>query len=393
MLDLIPVHQLPDHSITDLQSTMNRLWIRISLVIIVVVIFGMLLPVAIGIATREFRSDEFGPPPEFSQDMDPEVLRERREARGDSFLPGRLVLNNLTPTLIGATIISIIAGILLSRSVSAPLSKLADAAHSIGQRDLTQRVEVRGTQEIREVARAFNEMAGDLQLAEMLRQNLLADVAHELRTPITVVQGNLQAILDDVYELDKAEIAQLYDQTRQLTHLVDDLRELAQAEARQLPMEMIPVEFGVLVAEVAASYEPLAENQGIELRTQTPEDLPPIQGDPTRLIQCLQNLLNNAFRHTPAGGSVDLRIQEQAGYVHLSISDNGAGISPEHLPHVFDRFYRVDPARTRQTGGTGLGLAITRAIITNHSGEITAQSEGEGQGSRFTVKLPVSSRP
>ena len=372
---------------------MNRLWIRISLVIIIVVVFGMLLPVAIGIATREFSSDSFGPPPESSQDINPEVLKERREARGESFLPGRLVLNNLAPTLIGATVISIIAGILLSRSVSAPLSKLADAAHSIGQRDLTQRVEVRGTQEIREVAQAFNEMAGDLQQAEMLRQNLLADVAHELRTPITVVQGNLQAILDDVYELDKAEIAHLYDQTRQLTHLVDDLRELAQAEARQLPMDMIPVEFGALVAEVVASYEPLAENQDIELRTEIPSGLPPILGDRARLIQCLQNLLNNAFRHTPVGGGVELRMQEQPGYVFLSISDSGAGISPEHLPHVFDRFYRVDPARTRQSGGTGLGLAITRAIIANHHGEITAESEGEGKGSCFTVKLPVNGRP
>jgi len=367
---------------------MNRLWVRMSLVIILVVIFGMLLPMMVGIATREFRVDDPKLPPEFSEEFDAETWRERREERGDNFFPGWFVLNNLAPVLIGATIVSIIAGILLSRSVSAPLSNLADAAHSIGQRDLTRRVDMRGTQEIREVAQAFNEMAGDLQQAEMLRQNLLADVAHELRTPITVIQGNLQAILDDVYELDKVEIARLYDQTRQLSHLVDDLRELAQAEAHQLPMEMGPVDLGELVADVAGSYEPLAEIQGIELRTQIPEDLPPIQGDRARLMQCLQNLLSNAFRYTPAGGSVNLSLGMQDAFVLLTISDSGSGISPEHLPHVFDRFYRTDPARTRQTGGSGLGLAITRAIINNHGGEITAESEGEGKGSRFTVKLP-----
>jgi signal transduction histidine kinase len=372
---------------------MNRLWIRISLVIIVIVVFGMLLPVAAGIAIREFRADDFTPrleiPPEPPEGIDPEIWKETLEARRKSPFPGWMVLNNLAPILTGASIISIIAGILLSRSVSAPLSKLAEAAHSIGQRDLTQRVEVRGTQEIREVVQAFNEMAEDLQQAEILRQNMLADVAHELRTPITVVQGNLQAILDDVYALDKAEIAQLYDQTRQLTYLVDDLRELAQAEARQLPMEMRPIDLGSLIADVTATYELLAEVQKIELQIRISEGLPSIIGDRTRLIQCLQNLLNNAFRYTPEGGSVSLSLKEQAGFVLLTVSDTGSGILLEHLPYVFDRFYRADPARTRQTGGTGLGLAITRAIIINHGGEITAASEGQDKGSRFTVKLPA----
>jgi signal transduction histidine kinase len=270
---------------------------------------------------------------------------------------------------------------------------MADAAHSIGQHDLSRRVEVSGTREIREVARSFNEMADDLQQAETLRQNLLADVAHELRTPITVIQGNLQAILDDVYELDKAEIARLYDQTRQLTHLVDDLRELAQAEARQLPMEMALIDLGELVSEAVAIYEPLAESQDIELKAQIEGDLPAILGDRARLLQCLQNLLNNAFRHTPAGGRINLSLATQADLIQMNITDTGSGIPGEHLPHVFDRFYRADPARTRQTGGSGLGLAVTRAIIANHGGEIAAQSDGEGKGSRFTVKLPTEQPP
>jgi len=368
---------------------MNRLWVRISLVIVLVVIFGMLFPMIFGIATREFRVDEPKLPPEVTGEMDVETWRERREERERDFFPGRFVLNNLAPILMGATIVSIMAGVLLSRNLSAPLSNVADAARSIGRRDLSQRVEVRGAQEIREVAWAFNEMASDLQQAEILRQNLLADVAHELRTPITVIQGNLQAILDDVYELDKSEIAQLYDQTRQLTHLVDDLRELAQAEAQQLPMVMSFVDLGVLVTDLAAIYEPLAENQDIELQIRIPDGVLTVRGDRSRLMQCLQNLLNNAFRHTPAGGSVNLSMQIQDALVFLIITDSGSGIPPEHLPYIFDRFYRVDPARARETGGTGLGLAITRAIINNHGGKIVADSEGEGKGSKFTVKLPL----
>jgi signal transduction histidine kinase len=367
---------------------MNRLWIRISLVIILIVVFGMLLPVATGIAIREFRSEEFAPPPAIPENVDPELLGERMERPPRNPFPGRMVLNNLAPILVGAAIVSIIAGILLSRSISAPLSRLADAAHLIGQRNLSQRVEVKGTQEIQEVSCAFNDMAADLQQAEGLRLNLLADVAHELRTPITVIQGNLQAILDDIYELDKAEIAQLYDQTRQLTHLVDDLRLLAQAEAQQLPLDKTSIDLSVLVADMAAIYEPLAENQGITINSDISENLPAVQGDRARLMQCLQNLLNNAFRYTPAGGSVSITLHKQADSLLLCVSDTGSGIAAEHLPYVFERFYRADPARARLTGGTGLGLAITRAIIINHGGEIAAESEGVGQGSRFIVKLP-----
>jgi signal transduction histidine kinase len=367
---------------------MNRLWIRISLVIILIVVFGMLIPVATGIALREFRSDEFTPPPVIPENVDPDIRKERLGRIPINPFPGRAVLNNLTPILVGATIISIIAGILLSRSISAPLSKLADAAHLIGKRNLSQRVEVTGSQEIQDVSRAFNNMAAELQLAEGLRSNLLADVAHELRTPITVIQGNLQAILDDIYALDKSEIAQLYDQTRQLTHLVDDLRVLAQAEAQQLPLVKTNIDLSALVADVAVIYEPLAENQGITVNTDISENLPIIQGDRARLMQCLQNLMNNAFQHTPAGGSVSLSLHMQADSLLLCVSDSGSGIAPEYLPYIFERFYRADPARSRQTGGIGLGLAITRAIIYNHGGVITAESEGEGKGSRFTVKLP-----
>jgi two-component system sensor histidine kinase BaeS len=183
---------------------------------------------------------------------------------------------------------------------------------------------------------------------------------------------------------------QEFFQPRQLTHLVDDLRELAQAEVGQLPLESIPVDLGVLIADIAFIYEPLAEAQGIELRTEVSEGLPLMQGDRARLIQCLQNLLNTAFRHTEEEGTVSLTLQSQDDILEISVSDTGAGISAEHLPFVFDRFYRVDPARACETGGTGLGLAITRAIIEHHGGTISAKSAGAGKGSVFTVKLPAA---
>jgi signal transduction histidine kinase len=282
-----------------------------------------------------------------------------------------------------------LVGVLLSRGLSAPLSNLAEAARAIGGRNLARRVDVRGSQEVQEVARAFNEMASKLEQAEILRQNLLADVAHELRTPLSVIQGNLQAILDDVYELEKTEIAQLYDQTRQLSRLVDDLHQLAQAEAGQLHLQMAEVDIAHLLADITEVYTPIATAAGIELITQHVGDLSTIRGDRARLTQCLQNLLNNALRFTPAGGKVIVTIDQSPEQITLQVADSGAGILSEHLPYVFDRFYRVDPARSRETGGTGLGLAISRAIIEAHRGEITAHSDGLGLGSTFTIHLPV----
>jgi len=328
---------------------MNRLWVRISLIITLIVIFGMLLPIAVGIAIREFWDEPIGIPERLAEvnweelsDEERSTLLDERRSRG---FPGKFVLQNLTPYLIGVTIVSIGVGVLLSRGISAPLSKLADAARSIGARDLSQRVDPRGSQEVLELTQAFNQMAADLQNAETLRQNLLADVAHELRTPLAVLQGNLQAILDDVYQLDKAEIARLFDQTRQLSGLVDDLRELAQVEANQLDLNLTEINLGNLAADSAAAYVPIADSAGITLKTWIVAGLPVIQGDRPRLTQCLQNLLTNAIRHTPAGGEINLTVGMKADYLEIQIADTGSGIAPEHQPHLFDRFYRADPAR------------------------------------------------
>jgi signal transduction histidine kinase len=280
-------------------------------------------------------------------------------------------------------------GSLMSRSLTAPLNNLAKGARAIGTRNFSQRVEERGSDEIIAVARAFNEMASNLEHAEQLRRNLLADVAHELRTPLSVLQGNLRAILDEVYPLDQTEVARLYEQTRFLSRLVNDLHELAQAEAGQLPLNKQETDLAELVKTTVETFRPSTEAKSISLQTELPVSLPSHRIDGERLKQVLQNLLANALRHTPSGGAITVRAASEPGFIRLSVADTGEGISAEHLPYIFDRFYRADPARSRDRGGAGLGLAIARAIAEAHGGQLSAASPGiSGQGSVFTIQLP-----
>lgn len=291
-------------------------------------------------------------------------------------------------SFIGATM-GIVAGIFVSRTLAAPLKRLSEAARSIGAKDLTQRVEISGTTEIIQLAEAFNEMGAALEQGEILRRNLVADVAHELRTPLTVLQGNLRAILDDVYKLDKTEVASLYNQTRVLHRLVNDLHELAQAEARQLPMQRQPVDMREIVGRVVDYFLPVAEADHIQLIVTVSDTIPLVYGDFSRLTQVLNNLLANALHHTPENGHVQIRLKKVGDYLSLSVADTGKGISPDHLPHIFERFYRADRARSRDKGGAGLGLAIVKAIVEAHDGKVSVASEGiPDKGTIFTVLLP-----
>jgi signal transduction histidine kinase len=281
----------------------------------------------------------------------------------------------------------VVFGIIMSRTLTTPLNQLADAARDIGAHKLDRRVEEKGTDEIITVARAFNEMAADLEQAEQLRRNLLADVAHELRTPLSVLQANLRAILDEVYPLEQAEIARLYDQTRFLSRLVNDLHELAQAEARQLPLNRRPTDLARLMRQTADTFRPAAEAKEITLEVDLPESLPPREVDQERLQQVLQNLLANALRYTPADGSITLKATAGNEGVQMGVADTGRGIEAEHLPHIFDRFYRADPARSHDGNGAGLGLAIARAIVELHGGKITVTGQ-DGPGTEFVIVLP-----
>jgi signal transduction histidine kinase len=283
--------------------------------------------------------------------------------------------------------VSITIGVVVSRTISAPITQLAVAAHHIGARNLQTRVSVGGSQEMVELAHAFNTMAADLQRAEELRANLMADVSHELRTPLTALEGNLRAALDRVYALDEAEIANLYGQTRHLIRLVNDLHELALADAHQLPLDKQPTDLAALVDETLQVFTPLAEEQGVRLEQQL-ERLGAISVDASRIRQVLHNLLGNALRYTSRGGSVRVIGRLERDTLYLAVQDTGVGLDADQLRWVFERFYRSDRSRSRDTGGTGLGLAIVKAIVEEHGGRVAAQSNGVGQGSTFALELP-----
>lgn len=301
--------------------------------------------------------------------------------------------------------IALMIGSLLFLGITAPLRTLTAAAQRIAAGDLSQRVNVHSRDEIGELSQAFNTMAESLSHAETVRRNLMADVAHELRTPLSIVQGNLEAILDGIYPATPETIASIHEETVLLSRLVDDLRDLALADAGQLAIHKEPTDMADVIQGTVTSLRPQAEAKGITLKATIAPDLPGVSADPQRLEQVLRNLLANALRYTPAGGQVEIhasaeRVVQGAGsasctgqtvypYVRIAVSDTGVGIAPEDLPHLFDRFWRGDKSRSRSGGGAGLGLAIARQIVEAHGGHIWAESQ-VGQGARFTFVLPAA---
>lgn len=293
---------------------------------------------------------------------------------------------------LSAGALGLLLGLVFSRSLIAPLQRLADAARAVAARDFSRRVEEEGSTEMIEVAQAFNQMTAALEASERQRQNMVADVAHELRTPLSVVQGNLQAILDDVYPLDKAEVASLYDETRLLSRLVDDLRELALADAGQLRLNLQATPADQVIQTTVDSLALVAEAQEVTLSTDVPPDLPPVQADPDRLAQILRNLLINALQHTPAGGSVTVTATPAPDAVEIAVADTGEGIASDDLPHVFERLWRADRSRARGklwARGTGLGLAIVQILVEAQGGQIQVES-ALGQGSTFRFSIPLA---
>jgi len=309
------------------------------------------------------------------------------DAQGQAFL--RQVQESLVWAALLAAVLSLGLGVMVSRLLTAPLARLTRAAQAIADGDLSQRVQVRSKDEIGDLGTAFNGMAASLADAEALRKNLIADVSHELRTPLTIIQGNIQAILEGVYPLEMAQMAGLYDETRLLTRLVDDLHDLALADAGQLRLERRPVNVSDLARTAVGQFDPVAEAAGVKLTLETSVDAPEVLGDADRLAQALRNLLSNAIRHTPAGGQVTMRVGCSGEHVTIQVADTGSGIAPEDLPHVFDRFYRGDKSRSRRGGGAGLGLAITRQLVTAHGGRIEVAST-PGLGTSFTITLPAA---
>jgi two-component system OmpR family sensor kinase len=288
--------------------------------------------------------------------------------------------------------IGLLLGLALAYGLARPLRGLEAATRRIAQGALDQRAPLRGPREVVALASSFNDMAASLQQAERQRQQLVSDVSHELRTPITVLQGNLRALLDDVFPLEKAEIAALYDETLLLSRLVDDLGELARAESGRLALDPRPLPLGPLVERTTSLFQEVAEEKSITLSTAIAPDLPLALADPHRTEQVLHNLLSNAARHTPAGGQIAVRVATDTTdtSLRITVTDSGQGIAREDLPHVFERFWRADRSRAREYGGSGLGLAIAKALIEAQGGSIGVEST-LGVSSRFWVTLPVAS--
>ena len=307
--------------------------------------------------------------------------------------PAQAFLTLITQSLIQAGIVAgllgLVLGVIIARHLSKPLSHLAEAARQLSHGDLSQRVPVSGSDEVAEVITSFNDMAEALQRSETLRQNMIADIAHELRTPLSVIQGNLQAMLDGVYPLTKEEIAHVYDETLLLNRLISDLRALTLAEAGQLHLNLVQVEPEELIRGVVEMFRETAREEDIALETDLQPGLPAILADPDRLRQIFANLLGNALRHTPAGGRIILAAERVDDAVRFSVSDTGPGLTPEEQSQIFERFWRADSSRSRDGGGSGLGLTITRYLVEAHGGRIGVESQ-PGQGARFWFTIPIA---
>ena len=288
---------------------------------------------------------------------------------------------------IGAAALGTLLVWLLSRRTLAPLQNLGATARRLGSGDLSQRAEATGPTEIRELAHSFNAMAQGLEEAERQRRNLTADVAHELRTPLSNIQGYLEAIRDGLVEPNAETIGTIHGQAIHLSRLVEDLRILAQVEAGALQLHTATVDLPELLRDCVEAVRPRSETEGITLVLEAEDSLQGLELDSTRISQVVGNLLDNAIHHTPEGGKVTVSARPVSGAVEVSVSDTGPGIPQEELPRIFDRFYRTDPSRDRSTGGAGLGLTIARRLVEAHGGAIEAQSV-VGEGSRFIVRLP-----
>lgn len=288
-----------------------------------------------------------------------------------------------------AVVIALLLTFFLSRRISAPVKALTLAARRLGQGDLSQRVQFKDKGEMGELAQAFNSMASDLERVEQLRRNMVADAAHELRTPLSNIRGYLEAIRDGIKQPDADTIRSLDEEAALLSRLVEDLQELSLAEAGELKLVCQSEDIAVLINQTAASVQAQAVTKGVSVSIDLPATLSPVNIDYNRISQVLHNLLENAIAHIAKGGTITVTARQEGSWVEVSVADTGEGIPAEDLPNIFERFYRVDKSRARATGGSGLGLTIAKRLVEAHGGKIEAQSE-PGKGSRFTFTLPAS---
>jgi signal transduction histidine kinase len=288
-------------------------------------------------------------------------------------------------TTLGTAVVAVAVAFLVGGRVLRPVTELTRAVLKMREGDLTVRVSAAGDDEMARLGHAFNEMAARLAQTERTKRQMVSDVAHELRSPLTNLRCGLEAIQDGLASADRTRIDMLHSETLLLQRLAGDLEDLARADAGGLSLRREAVDIASTAARVANG----AEDGGPGVSVSIAPDARTVHADPGRLEQMLRNLVSNARRHTPGDGRIEIRSRRDGGMVAIAVSDTGCGIASDHLPYVFDRFYRVDASRTRATGGAGLGLAIVRGLAEAQGGSVSVESGGEGRGATFTIRLPT----
>ncbi len=316
----------------------------------------------------------------------------------DLFQNFRAALNEaLLRAMVVATLTAVGASWLVARKVVAPIQAISRASQRIAQGHYEERVMVPGDleegvlDELGELAWNFNRMAEQLARVEEARRQWLADLSHEMRTPLASIRAYVEGLLDGVLPADPQIYGQILEEVRRLQRFVDDLREVSRMEAGALHLNLETVDPRDLLEAVVRRFEPTYQEKGVTLTYHVAPDTPPLKADKERMLQVFSNLLDNALRYTPKGGRVTLRAfpDRRKGWVRFEVQDTGMGIPPEHLPHIFKRFYRVEPSRSRAHGGSGLGLTIAKLLVEAHGGRIWAESPGPGRGSTFVLVLPI----
>lgn len=299
---------------------------------------------------------------------------------------------SLTRAILAATVLALGLSWYISRMISLPIQRMMVAARRIAAGHYAERVEVngaKGADELGQLAVHFNQMAASLEQTEKLRHELIGNVAHELRTPLTSIKGYMEGLIDGVLPAEEATFERVYREADRLQRLVFDLQELSRVEAGAVPLTLRSLSIEALIGGIVERLSGQFEDKGVAIQTEVAPGLPPVRGDEDRLCQVMLNLAGNALQYTPEGGTVAIRAWREQGWMLVAVKDSGVGIAAEHLPRLFDRFYRVDPSRSRAVGGSGIGLTIAKHLVEAHGGTITAHSDGHNRGSTFTLRLPI----
>jgi signal transduction histidine kinase len=289
---------------------------------------------------------------------------------------------------VGASLVALLLGIFLSRTLTHPIRELTEATHAVADGELGKQVSVRSKDEMGELASSFNKMSADLARSSEARKQMTADIAHELRTPLSLILGHAEAVHDGVLPPTKENFEIIRDEAERLEKLVEDLRTLSLADAGELSITRQEVSPQKLLDDLHTTYLHIASQKNVKIQLNVASDIPRLNIDPGRMTQVLTNILDNALKHTPEGGQVKLSAGQVGDGVELSIQDSGPGIEGEDTNRIFERFYRTDTARHRDDGGSGLGLAIARSIVEMHQGQIWAESK-PGQGLKIIIRFPI----